>query len=72
MLRPWPIRWECETNMTDTCIMTGSRKDLESARKRIARVISHTSSLIVDAGGLWLTTDCIAHDMSAIRRQVTA
>ena len=58
--------------MTDTCIMTGSRKDLESARKRIARVISHTSSLTVDAGGLWLTTDCIAHDLSAIRREVPA
>ena len=58
--------------MTQACIMTGSRKDLESARKRIAKAISHTSSLTVDAGGLWLTTDCIAHDLSAIRTQVTA
>ena len=54
--------------MTEKCILTGSRKALESARKRIAHAISHTSSLIVDAGGLWLTTDCIAHDTAAIRR----
>ena len=58
--------------MTDTCIMTGSRKALEIARKRIAKAISHTSSLIVDAGGFWLTTDCIEHDLSAIRREVPA
>ena len=55
--------------MIEKCILTGSRKALESARKRIARThISHTSSLIVDAGGLWLTTDCIAHDTAAIKR----
>ena len=58
--------------MTEKCILTGSRKALESARKRIARVVSHTSILIVDAGGLWLTTNCIAHDTAAIRREVTA
>ena len=54
--------------MIENCILTGSRKTLESARKRLVRTISHTSSLIVDAGGLWLTTDCIAHDTAAIRR----
>ena len=54
--------------MTEKCIMTGSRKALESARKRIARTISHTSSLIVDAGGLWLSSDCIDHDTATIRR----
>ena len=52
--------------------MTGSRKALESARKRIARTISHTSSLIVDGGGLWLTTDCIDHDTAVIRREALA
>lgn len=55
--------------MTETCLQTGRRARLEAERRRLAPVVSHTSILVVDAGGLWLLTDCIHHDLAAIRRQ---
>ena len=54
--------------MIERCLMTGTRATLALARKRLSSVVSHTSTLTVDVGGLWLTTDCIHHDLRAIAR----
>ena len=55
--------------MRETCLMAGRRAALKQAKARIAPIISHTSELIIDAGGLWLVSDCTDHDLAAIRRQ---
>ena len=55
--------------MTERCIVASRNiRHLKAEAARLRPVISHTSTLTVDTGGLWLRSDCIAHDLTAIRR----